>query len=88
MRAPIRGTRPEAGLVVEAAHQIFAILRHNPGHGSALLIPRRFGFTQRLESLLAVDHFAALIIVKFLKLHGFNSSSRSGSEVLKLTLSN
>jgi hypothetical protein len=49
-------------------------------------IPRLFGLSQGLKSLLAVNQFPALVIVKILKLHCFNSSSDFPPEVLKRNL--
>jgi hypothetical protein len=44
------------------------------------------GVPQGLKALLAVDHLAALIIIKLLKIHGFNTYGRFRSSLLKLYL--
>jgi hypothetical protein len=64
---------PDPGFVVVAADKIFVPFGLRPGQGAALRVERRLGFPQGLETLLAIDCLAALIVVKLLKMHGFNS---------------
>jgi hypothetical protein len=71
-----------------APYQVFAVFGYDPSQGAPLRVPSRFGIAEGLESLLAIDHFAALVIVKFLKLHGFNSLFRFGTQMLKCYLPN
>ncbi|MGY3463376.1 hypothetical protein ACVW0I_000247 [Bradyrhizobium sp. LM6.11] len=81
-----RALLSEARFIVVAPDEVFVAFGLYPGQGTAMNIGRLLGIPQGLKALLAIDHLAALIIVKLLKIHGFNTSISLTSQLLKLYL--
>jgi hypothetical protein len=57
-----------------------------PNHRTSVPLGPCLGLTQRGVALLSINGFSALIAVKFLRFHGFNTGSSFLPQLLKTSI--